>query len=214
MIKLVAFDLDGTIADTLPICIKAFKEAVEPYVHHSLSEKDVVRTFGLDEEGMVKQVVDKDWEKALQDFYRDYEKLLAECPKPINGITELIKWLKNKSVIVNLITGKGQTTCAATLKHLGMDKSFGKIETGSPVKNRKAEAMKEMLSEYHLTPEEMVYVGDAPSDITACREAGVRCLSAAWATFPQVFPILEAENNGNVFYSVKELQDFFKDTIR
>ena len=29
-IKLVAFDLDGTIADTLPLCIKAFRMAVQP----------------------------------------------------------------------------------------------------------------------------------------------------------------------------------------
>lgn len=27
-IKLIAFDLDGTIADTLPLCIKAFGMAV------------------------------------------------------------------------------------------------------------------------------------------------------------------------------------------
>ena len=31
MIKLVAFDLDGTIADTIPMCIEAFKQAVSPY---------------------------------------------------------------------------------------------------------------------------------------------------------------------------------------
>lgn len=37
MIKLVAFDLDGTIADTIPMCIEAFKQAVTPYV------KNIVR---------------------------------------------------------------------------------------------------------------------------------------------------------------------------
>lgn len=30
MIKLVAFDLDGTIGDTIPMCLKALKKAVTP----------------------------------------------------------------------------------------------------------------------------------------------------------------------------------------
>lgn len=213
MIKLVAFDLDGTIADTIPTCIKAFKKAVEPYVHHALSEKDVVKTFGLNEEGMIKQVVDKDWEKALDDFYADYEKMLTDCPKPLNGITEMIEWLKEKSIIVTLITGKGEQSCAVTLKHFGMEKCFEKIETGSPERNRKADAMRDMMADYKLQPDEMVYIGDAVSDITACREAGVKCLTAAWVAYPQMIPYLEAENKGYVFYSVKALQKFFYKNI-
>ena len=35
MIKLVAFDLDGTIGDTIPMCLKALKKAVTPYVGFS-----------------------------------------------------------------------------------------------------------------------------------------------------------------------------------
>lgn len=42
-IKLVAFDLDGTIADTLPLCIKAFRMAVQPYISQTLSEDDIIK---------------------------------------------------------------------------------------------------------------------------------------------------------------------------
>lgn len=214
MIKLVAFDLDGTIANTIPTCIVAFKEALKPYVHRELSEKDVIETFGLNEEGMIKQVLNEHREEALDAFYKDYEKMLVTyCPKPIAGIPELIEWLKEKSIIVTLITGKGEQSCAITLQHFGMENCFEKVETGSPVKNRKADAMNDMMKEYNLRPEEMVYIGDALSDITACREAGVRCLSAAWVAFPQAIPLLEAENKGDVFYTVEALQDFFKANI-
>ena len=44
MIKLVAFDLDGTIADTIPMCIEAFKQAVSPYASKILSKENVVIT--------------------------------------------------------------------------------------------------------------------------------------------------------------------------
>ena len=30
MIRLVAFDLDGTIGDTIPLCLAAFREATTP----------------------------------------------------------------------------------------------------------------------------------------------------------------------------------------
>ena len=75
MIKLVAFDLDGTIADTIPMCIEAFKQAVSPYASKILSEDDIVKTFGLNEEGMIKEVVSEDWEKALIDFYVIYKEM-------------------------------------------------------------------------------------------------------------------------------------------
>lgn len=49
MIKLVAFDLDGTIGNTLPMCIQAFKKATQPYIGYELSDEEVVHTFGLNE---------------------------------------------------------------------------------------------------------------------------------------------------------------------
>ncbi len=61
MMKIVAFDLDGTVADTISMCIEAFCESVSPYTDHTLTEKEVVQTFGLNEIGMVKAVVKNDW---------------------------------------------------------------------------------------------------------------------------------------------------------
>ena len=73
MIRLVAFDLDGTIGDTIPLCLAAFREATTPYVDHELSDDEIARTFGLNEEGMINQVVSGDSrEKVLNDFYVIY----------------------------------------------------------------------------------------------------------------------------------------------
>ena len=114
MIKLVAFDLDGTIADTIPMCIEAFKQAVSPYASKILSEDDIVKTFGLNEEGMIKEVISEDWEKALIDFYVIYKEMHTVYIQPFVGIRELITELKENSIIVSLITGKGQRSCDIT----------------------------------------------------------------------------------------------------
>ena len=118
MIKLVAFDLDGTIADTIPMCIEAFKQAVSPYASKILSENDIVKTFGLNEEGMIKEVVSEDWEKALIDFYVIYKEMHTVYIQPFVGIRELITELKKNSIIVSLITGKGQRSCDLSLIHI------------------------------------------------------------------------------------------------
>lgn len=213
MIKLVAFDLDGTIADTVPMCIQAFKKAVTPYSFTRLSEDDVVKTFGLNEEGMIKQVVSEDCEKALDDFYRIYEQMHIICPRPFDKIRELITELKERSIIVPLITGKGQRSCDITLRRFEMETLFDCVLVGSPDKNTKAESIEKLMMNTHLHPIEMVYVGDEYSDITACRKVGIRCLSAAWAASPSKIEQLEKENQGYVFSSIKSLRSFLMKNI-
>ncbi len=205
MVKLVAFDLDGTIGDTIPMCIRAFKKAVAPYVLHELSEKDIVQTFGLNEEGMIRQVADRNWEKALEDFYACYSQMHEMCPHPFEGITELIQRLRRNGFLTALVTGKGQNSCNITLDKFGMSDYFDAIETGSPYKNRKAEAIGNLLERFHLAPDELLYVGDTVSDVLSCKEAHVECLSAAWAP-NALFEELSAVNAGNVITSVPDLK--------
>lgn len=214
MIKMIGFDLDGTIGNTIPMCIRAFQQAVTPYTQRKLSEKEIIQTFGLNEEGMIKRIVTNDnWEKALNDFYVIYRKEHISCPRPFDGINELIRELKAKSIPIVLITGKGEKSCSITLKQFGMDTCFDKIETGSPERNRKPEAIKDLLVKTKLRFEEMVYVGDTVSDIEACNKVGVRCLSAAWGVSFNVRHQLETHNKDYVFYSIKSLRDYLMKNI-
>src|SRR5260370_358089 len=50
-IKAILFDLDGTLANTLPLCIKAYKHAFEHYLGHTVTDEEVTTHFGLTEEG-------------------------------------------------------------------------------------------------------------------------------------------------------------------
>jgi phosphoglycolate phosphatase/pyrophosphatase PpaX len=45
-IKGVIFDLDGTLANTLPLCIQAFRQSVEPLTLKPLSDAEIIATFG------------------------------------------------------------------------------------------------------------------------------------------------------------------------
>lgn len=43
---------------------------------------------------MIKKLVGYNWEEALNDFYVIYEQMHIMCPRPFDGITELIEKLK------------------------------------------------------------------------------------------------------------------------
>lgn len=205
MIQLAAFDLDGTLADTIPMGIESFRLAVSPYAGHTLSREEIVEMFGLNEVGMIKAVVKDGWEKALQDYYRLYEQMHTWCETPFDGIVPLIRELKRRGVVVSLITGKSERSCRITLKRLELEPLFADIIPGSEDRNRKGEKILALLEKYGLSKDEGVYIGDAVSDVTAAKEAGVRCLSAAWNPSADRDALLRV-NPGDVYESVAELE--------
>lgn len=207
MIKLIAFDLDGTIGETVPMCIRAFEQAVSTYAGHTLSEREITQTFGLNEVGMIKVVAGEKWREALHDFYPVYEQMHDECPEPYEGIRELIHTLKDAGILVALITGKGEKSCRITLEKFGMQDLFCSIKTGAEDRPNKAEAIEELLDAYHVEKDEFYYIGDAVSDVTACKKAGVPCLSAAWGTTADISRLEEA-NPSRIFFSVEDLAHF------
>lgn len=209
MIKMIAFDLDGTTCDSIPLCISAFQNAVLPYIGFKLSEQEIVKTFGVNEAGMIKAVVNNQWESALHDFYIEYERLHSSCPAPFEGIVQLIRLLKDKKIIVPLITGKGLKSCRITLEKIELENVFDDIMCGTEVSSGKRENMLILMKKYRIQPNEFLYIGDTVSDIRVCDSVGITCLSAAWSE--KVCAKELKELNPNYFFQrVEELESFIK----
>ena len=208
MIKLVAFDLDGTIADTLQLCIRSLRQAISS-VSPQVTDEDVIKTFGLNEEGMIEKLVaDKDRDKVLQAFYACYSNLHPTmCPRPFVGIRKHISELRENGIIVALVTGKGECSCNITLRQFDMLDSFDKVLTGSAERNIKADALAGLSKLYQIPPDEMVYVGDTISDVTESKKVNVQCLSAAWNDI-SIEPVLQEVDEGNIFRSIHSLAKY------
>ncbi|MDO4585228.1 MAG: HAD-IA family hydrolase [Planctomycetia bacterium] len=181
MLKMMGWDMDGTMCDTVPMCVEAFRRAMMPYWKKRLSDEEIFSLFGLSETGLVKMVVGEAWEKADEDFHRHYEALLEDGVALFPGILEIFQLLEQNGIRKVLITGKGRRSCDMTLRKLGLTEAFEEICVGTEERLNKGEHITTLLKKYHLQPEEFCYVGDAVSDVAACREAGVLSLSAAWA---------------------------------
>lgn len=119
-IKAVIFDLDGTLANTLPLCIEAFRQSVEPLINRSISDAEIIATFGPSEEGTIMALAPDHYDKGVADYLYFYKNLHGMCPKPFDGIKELLVALKNKEVHVAMVTGKGKYSTAISLQYFAL----------------------------------------------------------------------------------------------
>ncbi len=200
----VIFDLDGTLADTLPFGITAFRRAIEPLAGRTLTDAEIVATFGPSEEGTIRALAPEHYERGLADYLRHYEALHDACPDVFPDIRDLLTDLKARGVRLGMVTGKGPKSAWISLKRFGMETVFDPVETGDPTGPRKADGIRRILAQWDIEPCAAVYVGDSPSDVTAARKAGIAVIGAAWAETAD-HALLAAEKPDALLATVAEL---------
>lgn len=212
-IKAVIFDLDGTIGDTIPLCIQAFRKSLEPLIDREISDEEIIATFGPSEEGTVMLLAPDNYEKGISDYLYYYEQLHKICPNPFDGITALLTDLKNKNIHLAMVTGKGKISTNITLQKFGLTLFFEIIETGHSIGPRKPEGIIAVLDYFKgLEKNEVIYVGDAPSDIIACKTVGVPIVSAAWADSAEPKKLVEL-NPDELFYNISDFTEWVNSNI-
>jgi len=212
-IKVVIFDLDGTLANTLPLCIQAFRQSVEPLINRSISDAEIIATFGPSEEETIMALASNHYDKGVSDYLHYYERLHEMCPVPFSGMKDILRTLKNREVRIAMVTGKGKHSTDISLRHFELTHFFEFIETGSPKGARKAEGIQIILDGLtDIKKDEVIYVGDSPSDILASRKVGVPIVAAAWADTAEPEKLQELKPD-ELFYTIKDFSDWLFDKI-
>lgn len=201
--KGLIFDLDGTLADTLPLCLISFQDAVENISGVRPSKEAVEKYWGYSEIGIVKKLYPEDWEACFKEFLKIYKKNHPMCCELFEGMRETLELLNENSIKTALVTGKGKDSCAITLQELEIEKYFEIIETGSEIGSIKPDCIKKVLNTWGLHPKEVYYIGDAVTDMKDSKEANVKCIAAAWAKTAHI-ELLEKENPDMIFYSIND----------
>jgi phosphoglycolate phosphatase-like HAD superfamily hydrolase len=175
------FDVDGTLADTVPICVEAFRRTVLAHAGRDMQREEIVSLFGPTEEGMLRRVLAGSFAAALPRYLAEYARLHESVAAPFPGLDGALRRLRGAGAPLAVVTGKGARTTELSLRALGLDGLFAPVETGSddaPIKDR---CIARVLAHWRLPPRRVAYVGDAPADVSAARAAGVVAVAAAWA---------------------------------
>ncbi len=213
MIKAVFFDLDGTIGDTLPLCVEAFKRAIEPLAGRTFTNKEIMDTFGPSEEGTISALIPEHFDEGIERYLKYYKQLHDLCPKPFDGMIDILEFLKTKGIIMALITGKGRRSADITLPIFNIESYFAAVETGTPAGLKKIEDIKKLLKQFNLAPDEVIYVGDLQSDIQAAREAGIFIISAAWAETADREALLRLNPDATI-KTIEEFDMYIKSVVQ
>ncbi len=124
----------------------------------------------------------------------------------LKELKNLLKELHERDVITPMITGKGKQSLQVSLDSLGLTDSFSPVLSGSPDGSIKAKQFGDVIKQFGVTKEDMAYIGDAPTDVTACQEAGIKCYSAAWSINAKTKE-LEKLNPDEIYTSVDQLRE-------
>lgn len=207
MLKAVLFDLDGTICDTVPLCVEAMRRAVRDASGREVEVAEVRANFGPCEEGMLRAMAPANTTAALASYLRWYEELHDMCPRPFDGMTDILSRLRKRGLYIALVTGKGKGSADISLRRFGLAPYFSAVETGSPAGSMKDINIRKIIAATGIPSAEAAYIGDAVSDVREARAAGVRPYSAAWAESADRHGLVDAEPD-RIFYRIADFADY------
>jgi phosphoglycolate phosphatase len=184
MIKIIMFDLDGTLVDSSMDITNALNYAVGPY---GTGKMTVEETIGLVGEGLTKlieKVLGKERAaivpEVLDRFVGYYSEHLVDFTLPYRGVHDTLERLGNyrKAVISN----KRESLSRALLEKLGLAKYFDIILGSDSVEEKKPspKPIMKVLDSFSLKPDEAVIVGDSNFDIDAGKAAGTKTIAVSY----------------------------------
>jgi phosphoglycolate phosphatase len=183
-IKLIIFDLDGTLVDSSIDLTNALNYAIVPY---GLEQLTVAQTISLVGEGITSLIGKLVGESGadrktvvLKRFLDHYSEHLTDFTVAYPGVRETLGILGDyrKAVISNKRTDLSRRL----LDNLGLSGYFDFIWGSDSVPEKKPSPVPvlEMLKKVQCAPDGAVMVGDSNFDIEAGRAAGVRTVAVSY----------------------------------
>lgn len=203
-IKLVIFDLDGTLVNSITDITNSLNYATEPY---GLAPKTVEEVAALVGEGITRVIERLIGDEKLQ--YRDdvvkrflefYSEHIVDNTFPYPGVRETLERLNGfkKAVISN----KREALSIKVLEALDLLRFFDLVigSDSSTEKKPSPVPVLYVLSKLGLNKKDAVMVGDSDLDIAAGKSAGIRTVGVTYGYRDRVF-LTDAD------YIIDEIKD-------
>ncbi len=213
MKKLIIFDLDGTLLNTIADLAQSTNHALNALGYPTHDEASY--------KFMVGNGINKLFERALPEGEKTEENVLrvraqfipyydchnADRSRPYPGITELLEQLQSQHTLLAVASNKYHAATTKLIAHY-----FPQIRFAAVYGQREGIATKpdptivaDILHDTGVQPEDVLYVGDSAVDMQTALNAGVTACGVTWGFRPRTE--LEALNPA---YIVDQASDILK----
>jgi phosphoglycolate phosphatase len=191
-LKLVVFDLDGTLVDSQHVIVATMQAAFTVYGLAPPTPDAVRRIVGLplvDGVARLAPGLDPLQHEALAQGYRDhYQPTLARTAGSdalFPGVRTMLDALRDAGHLLGIATGKSQRGLRATLERHGLTAFFVTLQTGDVPPGKPHPAMLlRAIEEAGVGAAETAMVGDTTFDIAMAVAAGALPVGVSWGYHP------------------------------
>jgi phosphoglycolate phosphatase len=193
MIKLVIFDLDGTLLDTIEDLANATNYALSQFnfPEHPVEAFRFFVGNGVNkllERAAPEQHRNADVVSMLKhEFIKYYFKHAEECTKPYPGISELVKNLDEKNIKLAVASNKMHEATVTLVKKFFPEIAFSAVlgqRDGFPIKPN-PDIIDAIVEIAGVEKSEVLYVGDSGVDASTAINAGISFVGVLWGFRPQ-----------------------------
>jgi phosphoglycolate phosphatase len=175
-IKLVIFDLDGTLIDAYAAITRSFNFTMRKCGYPARADKVIRRAVGWGDRNLLKPFVKAaDLDKALTIYRKNHRLALLKYCRMTSGSRRLLGYLSRKGYLLAVASNRPTVFSLLIIKHLKLKNYFSyilcadKLDKGKP----HPEILRRIMRRLGVKSGQTAYVGDMPIDAQAARRAGV-----------------------------------------
>ena len=193
MKKLVIFDLDGTLLDTLDDLSEAVNHAMRLRGFPLHTRDEYMKMVGNGVRNLVLRALPDEQkgdeallDAALADFRTFYTAHIDVHTHPYPGMQELVRELNLRGVRMAIASNKFQEGTEYLVKKFFPGIPFVAVlgnRPGFPLKPDPG-IVQEVLQKTGLTQAEALMVGDSPTDMKTAENGGIRGIAVSWGYRP------------------------------
>lgn len=189
--RLVMFDLDGTLIDSVPDLAAAVDKMLLQLGHEPAGVSCVRNWVGNGSRVLVRRALagrlehddvdDAQTDAALALFMQAYaggHELTTVYP----GVLECLDWLRERQVKLAIITNKPSEFIEPLLEEKGLSGYFQWLVGGDTLPQQKPDpaALFWVMDKAGVAPNESLFIGDSRNDVRAAKAAAVPCVALSY----------------------------------